>query len=227
MIKGSAGWPSWGGAGAAPSGGRYGHLENALHRLPSLGFVHTYLETERLTLRRFSAEDVDLLIDLDSSPAVMRYLTGGQPTPPEDIREGDMPSILRVYGKWGGRFGCFAAQEKDSGRFVGWFILRPALSAPPDEAEVGYRLREEEWGKGYATEGTLALLGKSFTELGVRLVWGETMSVNLASRQVMEKVGMTLADTLPTPDDMQMIEGAELGGVRYEISKEQWESHRG
>lgn len=188
--------------------------------------MHTYLETERLTLRRFSADDVDLLIDLDSSPAVMRYLTGGEPTAPEDVRERDMPSILRVYAKWGGRFGCFAAQEKDSGRFVGWFILRPALGAPPDEAEVGYRLRQEEWGKGYATEGTQALLRKSFTELGVRLVWGETMSVNLASRQVMVKVGMTLADTLPTPDDMQMIEGAELGDVRYEMTADQWEQNR-
>ena len=189
--------------------------------------MHTYLETERLTLRRFSADDVDLLIDLDSSPAVMRYLTGGQPTPPEDIREGDMPSILRVYEKWGGRFGCFAAQEKDSGRFVGWFILRPALGAPPDEAEVGYRLREEEWGKGYATEGTLALLGKSFMELGVRLVWGETMCVNRASRKVMEKVGMTFATATSTPPEMMMIEGAEHGGVRYEMTADQWEPYRG
>lgn len=49
------------------------------------------------------------------------------------------------------------------------------------------------------------------------------MTVNMSSRQVMEKVGMTVTDTLDTPPDMQMIEGSEHGGVRYEITKEQWQ----
>ena len=62
---------------------------------------------------------------------------------------------------------------------------------------------------------------KAFTELGVRLVWAETMSVNQASRHVMDKLEMRLAHTIPTPDDMLMVEGSELGGVRYEIVNEQ------
>ncbi len=185
--------------------------------------VDTLLETERLALRRFTADDADLLIELDSDPAVMRYLTGGEPTAPEVVRERDLPSVLAGYEKWGGNFGLFAAHEKDSGAFIGWFILRPEPGAPLDEVELGYRLRQATWGMGYATEGSRALLGKAFTELGVRLVWAETMFVNHASRRVMEKLGMTVADTLPTPDDMQMIEGSEHGGVRYEIAKEQWE----
>lgn len=117
----------------------------------------------------------------------------------------------------------FAAHEKDSGAFIGWFCLRPELGGPVDEVELGYRLRHEAWGKGYATEGSRALVGKAFMELHVRLVWGATMSVNLPSQKVMEKVGMTLAKTLATPDDMLMVEGSELGGVQYEIAKEQWE----
>ena len=39
-----------------------------------------YLESERLVLRQFTAHDADLLIELDSDPAVMRYLTGGEPS---------------------------------------------------------------------------------------------------------------------------------------------------
>ncbi|GGX47239.1 hypothetical protein GCM10010341_81130 [Streptomyces noursei] len=66
------------------------------------------------------------------------------------------------------------------------------------------------------------MLGKAFTELGVRMVWAETMSVNRGSRNIMEKLDMTLADTIPVPSDMEMIEGSEHGGVRYEITKEQW-----
>ncbi|MFF3645539.1 GNAT family N-acetyltransferase [Streptomyces sp. NPDC002564] len=185
--------------------------------------MNTYLETERLALRRFTADDADLLIELDSDPAVMRHLSGGVPTAPEVIRERHLPNILAGYEKWGGDLGLFAALEKDGGAFIGWFILRPEAEGPLDEVELGYRLRRPAWGKGYATEGSRALLHKAFTELGVRLVWAETMTVNRGSRGIMEKLGMTHTETVPTPTDMRSVEGAEHGGVRYEITKEQWE----
>ncbi|MFE2064915.1 GNAT family N-acetyltransferase [Streptomyces sp. NPDC059467] len=187
--------------------------------------MDTYLETPRLALRRFTADDADLLIELDSDPAVMRYLTGGTPTPPEIVRERYLPNILANYAKWGGDLGLFAAHEKDGGAFIGWFILRPEPEGPLDEVELGYRLRQAAWGRGYATEGSRALLGKAFRELGVRMVWAETMSVNHGSRNIMEKLAMTLAETIPTPPDMETVEGSEHGGVRYEITKEQWERH--
>ena len=53
--------------------------------------MDTYLETERLALRRFTADEADLLIELDSDPAVMRYLTGGEPTAPEVVRDARHP----------------------------------------------------------------------------------------------------------------------------------------
>ncbi|MFJ2828497.1 GNAT family N-acetyltransferase [Streptomyces sp. NPDC087263] len=185
--------------------------------------MDTYLETERLTLRRFTTDDADLLIELDSDAAVMRYLTGGNPTAPEIVRERHLPNIIAGYERWGGDLGLFAAHEKDGGAFIGWFCLRPEPQGRLDEAELGYRLRQAAWGKGFATEGSRALLSKAFTELSVRMVWAETMAVNHGSRNIMEKLEMTLADTIPTPPDMEMVEGSEHGGVRYEITKEQWE----
>jgi RimJ/RimL family protein N-acetyltransferase len=185
--------------------------------------VDTYLETERLALRRFTADDADLLIELDSDAAVMRYLSGGSPTAPEIVRERHLPNIIAGYEKWGGDLGLFAAYEKNGGAFIGWFCLRPEPEGPLDEVELGYRLRQAAWGKGYGTEISRALLVKAFTGLGVRMVWAETMAVNEGSRNIMEKLDMTLAETIPTPPDMEMVEGAEHGGVRYEITKEQWE----
>lgn len=190
-----------------------------------IGRVDTYLETERLALRRFTADDADLLIELDSDPAVMRYLTGGNPTEPEIVRERYLPNIIAGYEKWRGELGLFAAQERDGGAFIGWFCLRPEPEGPLDEVELGYRLRQMAWGKGYATEGSRALLGKAFAGLGARMVWAETMAVNQGSRNIMEKLDMTLTNTLPTPADMEMVEGAEHGGVRYEITMEQWKQH--
>ncbi|WP_420034356.1 hypothetical protein ACN2WE_19145 [Streptomyces sp. cg28] len=55
------------------------------------------------------------------------------------------------------------------------------------------------------------------------MVWAETMTVNRPSRHVMEKLGTTLARSIPTPDDMTAVEGSEHGGVRYETTKERWE----
>ena len=77
-------------------------------------------------------------------------------------------------------------------------------------------------GQGVRHGGSRALLDKAFTELGVRVVWGATMARNVPSQKVMEKLGMTVAETLETPEDMLMVEGAELGGLRYEITQEQW-----
>ncbi|WP_344649058.1 GNAT family N-acetyltransferase [Cryptosporangium japonicum] len=182
--------------------------------------MSAYLHTERLTLRRFTAADADLLIELDSDPEVMRYLTGGAPTAPDDVRGRDLPGILAGYERWGGDFGVFAAEDTDRRAFVGWFFLRPEPGGPRDEAELGYRLRRAEWGRGYATEGARTLLEKAFTELGVRTVWAETMTVNQSSRRVLEKIGMTVTGTLDTPPDMRTIDGAEYGGVRYEITRE-------
>jgi len=185
--------------------------------------VDTYLATDRLTLRPFTADDADLLIELDSDPEVMRYLSGGEATPPEVVREQILPSLLAAYERWDGDFGLFAAYEKDGGAFVGWFCLRPERGGPLDEVELGYRLRRDAWGKGYATECSRALLRKAFSELDVRVVWGATMCVNRPSQNVMEKVAMTVSQTLDTPEDMLAVEGSELGGLRYEITKEQWD----
>ncbi|TKR26716.1 GNAT family N-acetyltransferase [Cellulomonas hominis] len=186
----------------------------------------SYLRTERVTLRPFAPSDADLLVELDSDPAVMRYLSGGEPTAPELVRERDLPSVLAGYDRWAGRFGLFAAYETAGGAFLGWFCLRPERDGPLDEVELGYRLRRAAWGRGYATEVSSALLARAFTDLDVRVVWGATMALNRPSQRVMEKAGMTVAQTLPTPEDMLAVEGAELGGYRYEITREQWEQRR-
>ncbi|WP_034627599.1 GNAT family N-acetyltransferase [Cellulomonas cellasea] len=188
--------------------------------------MDTYLQTDRVTLRRFRAEDADLLVELDSDPEVMRYLSGGAPTAPEVVRDQVLPSLLVAYERWAGAFGVFAAYERTSDAFVGWFCLRPQREGPLDEVELGYRLRRAAWGSGYATEVCAALLTRAFTELDVRVVWGETMALNRASQRVMEKVGMAVTQTLGTPEDMLAVEGADLGGYRYEITRDQWEQRQ-
>jgi RimJ/RimL family protein N-acetyltransferase len=156
--------------------------------------MQVFLETERMVLRQFTIADLDHLADLDSDPEVMRFLTGGIPTPREAIQNEILPSFLRSYEPVSG-LGVFAAIRKESGEFLGWFAFRPKDAAHPDEVSLGYRLRRAVWGHGYATEGARALIRKGFTELGVQRVFATTYQDNLASRRVMEKAGLTLVRT--------------------------------
>jgi RimJ/RimL family protein N-acetyltransferase len=183
--------------------------------------VQVFLETERLVLRRFTEADVDNLVELDSDPDVMRYITGGRPTPREEIETDILPAFLDYYRRFTG-YGFWAAIEKSTGDFLGWFHFRPKPDGKPDEPELGYRLRKSAWGKGYGTEGSRALIRRGFTELGVRRVYAETMAVNVGSRRVMEKAGLRYVRTFhqPWPDT---IEGEEHGDVEYALTRSEWE----
>jgi len=197
------------------------------------GTMQLFLETERLVLRRFTEADVDLLVDLDSDPEVMRFLSGGTPTPRAVIESEILPRFLRSYQRFAG-FGYWAAVEKTTGAFLGWFSLALAEDGSSDDVELGYRLHRSAWGQGYATEGALALIRKGFTELGVRRVHATTYQDNLASRRVMEKVGMRLVRSYRlTPADL-VAEGTfhstaqdlwEGDEVEYALVKAEWEQH--
>ncbi|RJL31776.1 GNAT family N-acetyltransferase [Bailinhaonella thermotolerans] len=179
-----------------------------------------YLETERMTMRALTEDDADALIELDSDPEVMRFLTGGRPTPPEMIRNDHLPRLLARAARFPG-YGYFAATEKATGRFLGWFELCP--KDDPEVPELGYRLRRAAWGAGYATEGSRALVRKAFTELGARRVVAETMTVNKGSRRVMEKAGLTYVRTY-FGDWPEAIEGSEHGEVVYALDRADWEA---
>lgn len=146
------------------------------------------LETERLRLRPFTQSDIDALVDLDSDPEVMRYLNGGIPTPRAVVEAEVLPRFLRSYERGDG-FGVFAALEKATDEFLGWFGFQPR-DTDLGEVELGYRLKRAAWGKGYATEGARALIRRGFTELGVRRIVATTYQDNLPSRRVMERAGL-------------------------------------
>jgi RimJ/RimL family protein N-acetyltransferase len=183
--------------------------------------VRIFLETDRLVLRRFTEDDVDSLVELDSDPDVMRFINGGRPTPRREIERDVLPAFLGYYERFAG-YGFWAAVEKATGRFIGWFHFRPVAAAHPEEVELGYRLCKSAWGQGYATEGSRALIHKGFAELGVHRVFASTMVVNVASWRVMEKAGLRFVTRFhqPWPDH---IEGEEQGDLEYALLRSEWQ----
>jgi len=183
--------------------------------------MYIILETPRLALRQFTEDDVANLFDLNNDPQVMRYITGGRPTPLEELRDEVIPFHLAVYERLD-RLGTWAA-ESAAREFLGWFHFRPGPGPDITNVDLGYRLRRSAWNKGYATEGSRALIRMGFTDLGVERVFGHTMTVNAASRRVLEKCGMTLVRTTPY-EGPDVIEGSEHGEVEYALTKPEWQA---
>jgi RimJ/RimL family protein N-acetyltransferase len=184
--------------------------------------VDVFLETPRLILRRFTMDDLDDVFALDSDPEVMFFITGGRGTPRAELATDHLPAWLGHYERDGGRFGFWAADLRESGEFIGWFHLRPGENDAPGGAELGYRLRRDAWGKGYASEGSRALVDKAFTDLGLQRVRAQTMTVNKASRRVMEKAGLRYVKTF-FADWPDRIPGDEHGDVEYALTRQEWD----
>lgn len=176
--------------------------------------------TERLRLREFTADDVDLLVDLDSDPEVMHFVTGGLPTPRSEVEHEVLPAFLAYHARGDG-FGFWVAEEATTGEPLGWFHLRPSPGVPGADPELGYRLRRSAWGRGLATEGSVALVRAAFTDLGAARVVAETMAVHVASRRVMEKAGLRLVRTFHQ-DWPYPIPGDEQGDVEYAVTRAEW-----
>jgi Txe/YoeB family toxin of toxin-antitoxin system len=120
--------------------------------------MDVFLETERMVLRRFTMSDVDVVLALDSDPAVRAFVEDGEPVDRDTVTH-----TIRHWLGWYQRsevFGFWAAVEKGTGRFLGWFHFWPPPDAPPDQPELGYRLVSSVWGQGYATEGSRALIDR-------------------------------------------------------------------
>ena len=188
------------------------------------------LQTERLILRRLCAEDVDDLFELDNDHEVMRYLNGSIPTPRRIFKKEIFPGFLH-YDEQHPGYGFWAAVEKSSKVFLGWLSFRPT-GPDPFKVTLGFRMRSSAWGRGFASEGARALIDKGFSEMGVCCVRATTYEDNLASRRVLEKIGMKLvrkfrlsAEDLANTDTFHVETSEVWDGydMAYAITRSEWE----
>ena len=180
------------------------------------------LHTDRITLVPLAHEHLDFEVELDSDPAVMRYLGNGTARTRVEVerfhaRRLSAADAVDRLGFWVGLV---------DGTPVGWWILeppeRPDQGVVVGQAELGYRLLQSFWRQGFASEGSRELLRHGFTDLGLHRVFAETMAVNTASRATMASLGLQHVRTFHPTYDVP-IKGHEHGEVEYAITREQWE----
>lgn len=179
----------------------------------------SFLSTARTELYPFTDKDLSLLMDLDSDPEVMTFLTGGRPSTEQECTEG-LKRILALYEKHQGLFGIWKVMEKKSGEFMGWYLFRPCKSDPENvnEIEIGYRLKKKFWGRGLATELSQRFIALGFTVYMVDVIWAKTLLMNLGSQNVMKKVGLKFEREFQE----ELFEGSDKRAVRYALERSAW-----
>ena len=175
-------------------------------------------DSNRLTFRPMALEDTDLMFELDSDPAVMKYINGGKPPTMEEIQQINVPRLaeyLNIDKGWG----LWNAFLKDSGEFIGWVLVRPMdfFGDKPifDDIELGWRFKQSSWGKGLGTEAAKQVM-KALSELDyIERFSAIALEDNIASIKIMEKIGMSY-DKKDIYKDRQM---GDLEVVYYSIAK--------
>ncbi|MCJ9429240.1 GNAT family N-acetyltransferase [Kordiimonas marina] len=146
------------------------------------------LETDRLILRQWRAEDRAPFAAMNADAEVMRFFPAPQTRAESDasVARQEKRIAERGYGLW-------AAELKETGAFIGFIGVQDAPYEVPCAPawEIGWRLDKAHWGQGLAPEGARAVLAYAFSALKAEEVVAFTAEINLPSRRVMEKIGMT------------------------------------
>jgi [ribosomal protein S5]-alanine N-acetyltransferase len=142
--------------------------------------------TERLTAERLRPEHLSDYVRLFQDVRVMETLSpDGKPLPAEEVVRWLQLSLdhwdRHHYGYW-------AIRTKEGNRFAGRAGLKSVDLLGKNEVELAYALLPEFWGQGFATEISTTILELAFT-IGLTEVVCFTLTTNLASQRVMEKVG--------------------------------------
>lgn len=150
------------------------------------------LRCERLLLRRMLVRDADDMFEYAKRADVTRYLTWS-PHPSRNYTREYLEYIATRYAA--GEFYDWAVIEIASGRMIGTCGFT-RFDYNSNSAEVGYVLNPSYWGHGYAPEALIKVIGFGFENLQLNRIEARHMEGNVASRRVMEKVGMIYEGTL-------------------------------
>jgi len=146
------------------------------------------LKTPRLLLIKSIEDEEELLIPFFADPIVNRYIGEGKLKTPEQVRE----ALQKHHKHWlAFGHGFFTIFDKNTKKFMGRCgLVHFGMQHDNPEVEVGYLLFEKFWSKGFATEIARELLRWGFEELGFQSIMGVTRKENIASQNVLKKIGM-------------------------------------
>ena len=179
-------------------------------------------ETDRLILRDWREEDWPLFWDGTNTPGVMRWLGGVCDGAKRDAAQQRLLSYERELGH---TFWC--VERRSDGAILGFCGLKRSNQSggPLGMMEVGWRLREDAWGRGYAKEAATASLDLAFDRFDAEEVIAMTVQRNTASWGLMQRLGMRRRDDLDF--DNAEFDKEDPVIIVYSVDRASWTAHRG
>jgi len=182
-------------------------------------------ETERLRLREWGEGDGDRFYAVMNTPAVMRWL-GGLQTP--DEWSAAYERILGYQRDFG--FTFWIVERKSDAALLGFCGLKranaPGAGVIAGDVEVGWRLREDAWGQGYAKEAAIASLDLAFDSIRAPHVIAMTALGNLSSQGLMKRLGMVRREDLDFVHEGFPVDSVVNPQIIFRIDAEDWPTAR-
>ena len=163
-----------------------------------------YFETERLAFRDWKESDLNEFRIMNKDSRVMKYFT-------KMLTEEETDSFYNIiqdeFSKYG--YGLYAVETKHNNEFIGFIGFHWANfnSKFTPCIEIGWRLKYDAWGNGFATEGAKECIKYGFGTLGFNKIYSFTSKVNHQSEKLMKKIGMEKVMEFEHPN---IIEGSLL-----------------
>jgi RimJ/RimL family protein N-acetyltransferase len=152
------------------------------------------IETKRLLLREMRLSDAAALYQMDANPNVHKYLWNKPLTSITEV----IDYILLVQEQYKtNKIGRFVVILKETNELIGWAGLKyntEIVNNKVDFYDIGYRLNEQFWGKGYASEASFAWLEYGFKEMKIEVMDAAAHTDNIASNTILKKIGMKMTD---------------------------------
>ncbi|MNT19631.1 anhydro-N-acetylmuramic acid kinase [compost metagenome] len=176
-----------------------------------------FAETERLVLRELAYTDENDLFEMDSDPDVHLFLENNPVKSIDEITK--VIEMLKKQYKENG-IARWAVVDKVTNECVGWSGLKyfnQLLNNHHNFYELGYRFKKKHWGKGFATESSIAIVDYGFNNLNVDTIFAITDPKNVNSKKVLTKLGFNFQETFDYEGDPT---------DWFELKKMNWENKK-
>ncbi|WHI61593.1 GNAT family N-acetyltransferase (plasmid) [Mammaliicoccus lentus] len=141
--------------------------------------------TDRLILEERTMNDLDESLNLDKDPEVVKYIPEVFNIINDETKHREFVKN-RIETNYPKDFGYWSIRLQETNEFLGWIFLIPETT---NEFEIGWRLKRESWGKGYASEAANTIVKYALSNLRVNQIFAEIIVDNIASIKLAQKLG--------------------------------------
>lgn len=177
------------------------------------------IETERLLIRNFIAEDAEALRDIVVRKEASEYAAFDHPWP---TSLGAVRGIVEWFSK---EDAYLAVCLKEDGTLIGFISLDPGDDERAREYDLGCFFHPDYHGRGYATEGCRAVLGHAFSRLRARRVTSGTAAANEPSYRLLQRLGFRQVGESETSfRDTEDGQPINFRGLAFALTREEWKA---